>query len=182
MTTMARPGSSRVFIHEDQVQAYIREGGEARQAVNDVARAGRELARTYLRLGKYGSRNGNHVRSGRLYGGTNWNRAKDTGPLTAKAEVYNNAKHVWYFIEGTRGTIRPKGQWGFMLVPRKVGVPQRSPATKGAGSELYLAWRGRNKKGVRGFYRAKKVRGQRAKPFLQDAVDAALEAWEHGAG
>lgn len=182
---MARPASHRIFIHESQVQAFIREGGEARAAVNDVARNGRALARSYLLMGRYGSRNGNHIRSGRLYGANNWNRAKDTGPLTATAEVYNNAKHYWYFAEGTKtggGTIKPKGQWGYMLVPRKVGVPQRSPASKGAGSELFAAWQGRNRKGIRGFYRAKKVRGQRAKPFLEDAVSDALNAWERGAG
>jgi hypothetical protein len=175
---MARPGSHRLFIHESEVQAYIRTGGEARDLINDIARDARLEASLILARGKYGGRNGNHIRSHRLTNANNWNRAKDTGPLTATSEFYNNAKHVWYFMEGTRGTIKGKGPWGYMLVPRRVGVPQRSSASKGAGSELYAAWSGRNKKGIKGFFQAKRVRGQKAKPFMEDALRASMKA--HG--
>lgn len=164
--------SVRVVVNDPAVQSYIRPGGEVRDLVNDLTQTAHGLARSYLLLGKYGSRNGNHIRSGRLYGGTQWRRAKDSGPLSAYATLYNNAKHVDYFMVGTRGTIRPHGP--YLLVPRKVGAMQRSAHTKGAGTELYLAWKGRNKKGVKGFFQAKKVRGQKAKPFLEDAKDAAF--------
>jgi len=166
---MARPASVRLVIHEHEVQAYIRPGGEVRDLINDIARDARTEARLILVRGKYGSKNGNHYRSGRLSGGNNWNRAKDTGPLTAASLFYNNAKHVWYFMEGTKGTIKAKGQWGYMLVPRHI-TPQYSRHSKGAGSELYAAWKGRNKKGGKGFFQAKKVRGQKAKPFMVDAL------------
>lgn len=164
--------SVRVYVNDAGVQSYIRPGGEVRDLVNDLTQEAHVLARSYLLLGKYGSRNGNHIRSGRLYGGTQWRRAKDSGPLSAYATLYNNAKHVDYFMKGTRNTIRPNGP--YLLVPRKVGAMQRSAHTKGAGSELYLAWKGREKKGYKGFFQAKKVRGQRAKPFLEDAKDAAF--------
>ena len=163
---------SRVDIHEAEVQAFIRTGGEVREILNEVVRDANRIARMYLVVNKYGGRNGSHVRSGRLLSGTHHWLAQDTGPMTAKSTLYNNAKHVRYFMEGTRGTIKPHGP--YMLVPRKVGVPQRSRASKGAGSELYAAWAGRGKKGFKGFYQAKKVSGQRAKPFLEDAKDAAL--------
>jgi hypothetical protein len=173
MITMARPASHRLFIHEHEVQAYIRTGGEARDLINDIARDARLEASLILARGTYGSRNGSHNRSGRLTSGNNWNRAKDTGPLTATSEFYNNAKHVWYFMEGTTGPIRAKGQWGYMLVPRHV-TPQYSRRSKGAGSELYEAWKGRNKKGRKGFFQAKKVRGQKAKPFMEDALRTSM--------
>jgi hypothetical protein len=164
----------RFYINDPGVQSYIRPGGEVRDLVNDLAREAHALARSYLLLGKYGSVSGNHIRSGRLYGGTNWNRAKDSGPLSAYATLYNNANHVHYFMSGTTGPITGKGPWGYMLVPRKVGAMQRSSNSKGAGSELYAAWKARGKKGYRGFYRMDEVAGQKAKPFLEDAKDAAF--------
>lgn len=170
---MARPASHRLFIHEHEVQAYIRPGGEVRDLINDIARDARTEARLILVRGKYGSRNGNHVRSGRLSGANNWNRAKDTGPLTATSVFYNNAKHVWYFMEGTRGTIKPHGP--YMIVPRKI-TPQYSRHSKGAGSELFAAWNARGRKGFKGFFQAKRVRGQRAKPFMVDALRTAMRA------
>lgn len=168
---MARPASVRIDVHEGAVQSYIRPGGNVRNLLNDIVRDSRDNSKRLLLMGAYGSRNGNHIRSGRLHGGTNINLAKDTGPLTAVATVYNNAKHVWYFMEGTRGTITPHGP--YMLVPRRV-TPQYSRHSKGAGSELFAAWDARGRKGIRGFYRAKKVSGQRAKPFMLDGYRAAM--------
>jgi len=166
--------AKRVDIHEAAVQSYIRPGGEVRDLLNDIVRDANRIARLYLVTNKYGGRNGSHVRSGRLLGGTLHRLAKDTGPLSAMSTLYNNAKHVRYFMEGTRGTILPNGP--YMLVPRKVGVPQRSARSKGAGSELYAAWNSRGRKGIKGFYQAQAVSGQRAKPFLEDAKDAAMAA------
>lgn len=170
---MARPYSHRLFIHEHDVQSFIREGGAARDVINNIARDARLEASLILARGTYGSRNGSHNRSNRLTSANNWNRAKDTGPLTATSEFYNNAKHVWYFMEGTRNTIKPKGQWGYLLVPRRI-TPQYSRASKGAGSELYAAWKGRNKKGRKGFFQAKRVRGQKEKPFMEDALRTSM--------
>jgi hypothetical protein len=174
MTTMAR-GSSRLFIHEPAVQSFIRIGGPVRGHINDVARDASIEASLILARGTYGSRNGSHNRSGRLTRGNKWNRAKDTGPLTATAEFYNNTKHVWYFMEGTTGPITATGPWGYLLVPRHPRG-QFSSRSKGAGSELYAAWKGREKKGVKGFFQAQSVAGQKPKPFMRAALRTAMRA------
>lgn len=170
---MARP----VYfdIHETQVQAFIREGGEVRNLMNKAAREAEATAKMYLVVNKYGGRNGSHVRSGRLLGGTYHNRTKDTGPLTAFFRLGSSAKHARYFILGT-GPIMGKGPYGYMLVPRRIGAPQRSPASKGAGSELYAAWKARGKKGKKGFVKRDTVSGQKGKPYLSDARRAAMAA------
>ncbi len=170
---MARP--IYYDIHETQVQAFIREGGEVRNLMNKTAREAEATAKLYLVTNKYGGRNGSHVRSGRLLGGTYHNRTKDTGPLTAFFRLGSSAKHAQYFIKGT-GPILGKGPHGYMLVPRKVGVPQRSPGSKGAGSELYAAWNARGRKGRKGFFQKDMVQGQRGKPYLSDARRAAMAA------
>ena len=162
-------------IHETQVQAFIREGGEVRQLMNKTAREAEATAKMYLVTNRYGGRNGSHVRSGRLLGGTQHNRTKDTGPLTAFYRLISAAKHAKYFIKGT-GPIMGKGPYGYMLVPRKVGVPQHSPASKGAGSELFKAWEARGRKGRKGFFQKDMVQGQRGKPYLSDANRAAMAA------
>ena len=158
-------------IHEHAVQAFIRPGGEVASLMNEAAREGERLAKFYLLVGRYGSRNGNHIRSGRLYGGTYHHRIKDTGPLTGFVRLGNSAKHAHYFIEGTPAIITGSP---YMLVPRRVGAMQRSPSSKGAGSELYASWNARGKKGYKGFFQAQQVRGQKAKPFLEDAMQDAL--------
>jgi hypothetical protein len=157
-------------IHEEEVQAFIRPGGEVNDLLNDVARDAKLLARRYILTGKYGSRHGmGHVRSGRLLGGIDHNRTKTTGPLTGYSRIYSAAKHTGYFMHGTTGPITAK-HGPYMLVPKKAGAMQRSPATKGAGHELYLAWvAGGKKRGYRGFYRPTEVSGQKKKPFLEDA-------------
>lgn len=170
---MARP----VYydVHEHQVQAFIREGGEVRQLMNKVATEAEVEARLLLARGAYGSRNGSHNRSGRLSRGVYHNRVKDTGPLQGFFRLGSKAKHSRYFIMGT-GPIMGKGPWGYMLVPRKIGVPQRSAASKGAGSELYKAWVARGKKGRKGFFQKDMVQGQRGKPFLSDARRTVMAA------
>lgn len=163
-----------LHVHEHQVQAYIRPGGEVRDLLNDIARDGEYLAKGYILRGKYGGRNGNHVRSGRLLGGIGHMRAVDSGPLTAYSRMRSSAKHTRYFHNGTPGIIFGKGPYGYLLVPRRVGAPQRSPASKGAGSELFSAWNARGRKGVKGFFQKDSVSGQRSKPFLTDARTAAM--------
>ena len=159
-------------IHENQVQAFIRPGGELRELMNKTGREAEATAKLYLVTNRYGGRNGRHVRSGRLLGGTYHNRVKDTGPLTGFYRVGASAKHARYFILGTGPAIVGSN----MLVPRKIGAPQRSPASKGAGSELYAAWNARGRKGIKGFFRMDVVSGQRGKPYLTDANRAAMAA------
>jgi hypothetical protein len=172
MTRMVkRPGNRWLVIDEMAVQSFIRTGGPVNDLLNDVARDAHIIAKGYLDVGRYGGNiSGSHNRSGRLKKGVQWNRAKDTGPLTAKARLFSTARHTPYFMEGTRAVI----EHVFMLVPKKEFFPHMT-LSKGAGTDLYRIWNAadRPKRG-RGFYRAKSVRGQRAKPFLEDAKHAAL--------
>lgn len=162
-----------VDIHEHEVHAFIEPGGEVNDILSKLAREGAMHAGWYLARGKYGSRNGSHNRSGRLTRGIYNNRAKVTGPLTGFSRIGSRAKHTEYFMYGTTGPITGKGPYGYLLVPRQT-VGQRSPGSKGAGSELYAAWNARGRKGRKGFFQAQKVSGQRAKPFLEDAKDEAM--------
>ncbi len=165
---MARP----VYfdVHETQVQAFIRPGGELRDLMNKVAREAEIESRLLLARGAYGSRHGSHNRSGRLSRSVYHNRVKDTGPLTGFFRLGASAKHARYFIKGT-GTIMGHP---YLLVPRRIGAPQRSAGSKGAGSELYTAWNARGRKGVKGFTRKDMVSGQRGKPFLSRARSKAM--------
>lgn len=151
-------------IHEEAVQSYIRPGGEVNDLLNDVAKEVKRYSYLYVL--------GGHVRSGRLLGGLYWNRAKDTGPLTAFSRAGSSAKHTRYFMDVTGPIITGHP---FMLVPKYRKAIHHSPATKGAGSELFIAWNaaGRPKRG-RGFYRAQTVAGYKAHPFLQEGLAAAL--------
>ena len=155
---MARTTSAWVDIHETEVQAFIRPGGNVNDLLNRMAGHGRRYSYLYIL--------GGHVRSGRLLGGLFSNLAKDTGPLTAFSRFGSSAKHTWYFMSDTLPTVSGSP---FMLVPKFRGTMHVSPATKGAGSDLYLAWNaaGRPKRG-RGFYRAQTVSGYRAHPFLAE--------------
>jgi hypothetical protein len=162
MTTMPRP--AWLDIHEHEVQAFIRPGGEVNDELNDLARRGKRESYLYIL--------GGHVRSGRLLGGLYSNRAKDTGPLTAYSRIGSSAKHTWYFMKDTRPTVSAKGP--YMLVPRYRGSMQLSHASKGAGSELFHAWNAAGRPRGRKFYRAETVRGYRAHPFLDIAKRAAF--------
>lgn len=162
-------------VHEHQVQAYIRPGGELRDLMNKVALEAEVESRLILARGEYGSRNGSHNRSGRLSRSVYYNRVKDTGPLQGFYRLGARASYARYFIKGT-GPIFGKGPWGYMLVPRKIGVPKRSPGSKGAGSELYAAWVARGKKGRKGFFQKDMVRGQDGKPFLSRGNRRAMSA------
>lgn len=165
---MVRRGPAWLDIHEEAVQSYIRPGGEVRELLDDLAREVKRYSWLYILDG--------HTRSGRLIGGLYSNVAKDTGPLTAFSRAGSSAAHTRYFMEETGPTIYPTGPWGYLLVPRRKNVPQMSSRSKGAGSELYAAWKAREKKGRKGFFQKQSVRGYKAHPFLQEGLDAALRS------
>ena len=163
---MVSRGPAWLDIHEHAVQAYIRPGGEVRDLLDDIAREVKRYSWLYILDG--------HSRSGRLIGGLYSNVAKDTGPLTAFSRAGSSAAHTRYFMEETGPTIYPNGP--YLLVPRRRGVPQMTSRSKGAGSELYAAWKARGKKGRKGFFQKQSVRGYGANPFLQEGLTAALRS------
>jgi hypothetical protein len=163
---MVSRGPAWLDIHEHQVQAFIRPGGEVRALVDDIAREVKRYSYLYILDG--------HWRSGRLIAGLYSNVAKDTGPLSAFSRAGSSAAHTRYFMEETGPEIYPNGP--YLLVPRKKNVPQMSSRSKGAGSELYAAWKDRGKKGGKGFFQKKSVRGYKAHPFLQEGLAIALRS------
>jgi len=158
---------NRFDIHEEEVQAFIRAGGEVNTLLTDIAQTAKREAYLFL-LG------GGHYRSGRLIDGLNYRRAIDTGPLQAASRISSSAKHTKYFMYDT-GPIITGGKFGFMLVPRHHGKqPHKSPTTKGAGSELFMSWVADGKPQARPFKRRTEVRGYIGRPFLRIARDAAF--------
>ncbi|QWY82769.1 hypothetical protein PP641_gp028 [Arthrobacter phage SilentRX] len=160
-------------IHEEAVQSYIREGGEVNNLLNDVAKEVKRLSIIYLNAGAGGSRGGGpHVRSGRLRGGLHWNRAKLEGPLQGVSRAISSAKHSLYFIEGTGDISHPN-----MVVPKNRKAPHTNLRYSGAGAEQLAKWAGRSDKQKargKGVTRKNHVRGQWAKPFLQEGLAASL--------
>lgn len=162
---------NRTDIHEAAVQSYIRAGGEVNNLLTDIARTAKNEARLYL-IGQ-GS-----YRSGRLIGGLNNRRAVDTGPLSAASRIGSSAKHTDYYMYDT-GPVITGGKYGYMLVPKhNKKQPHMSPATKGAGSELFIKWVADGKPRKRPFKRRTEVRGYKGRPFLRIARDAAFV--QHG--
>jgi hypothetical protein len=169
MTTMAEFFHiNRYDIHEHEVQAFIRKGGEVNTLLTDIAKDAKRFK--YLRL-----IGGGHIRSGRLIGGLNHRQAIDTGPLQAASRISSSAKHTTYFMYDTGPVITAKGPQGFLLVPRyNKKQPQMSPASKGAGSELFMSWKAAGKPQARPWKRRTEVRGYAGIPFMMDARDAAF--------
>ena len=156
-----------LYIHEGEVQAYIRAGGEVNNLLTEIAKDAKREMYLYL-IG------GRHYRSGRLVGGLNYRHAVDTGPLSAASRISSSAKHTKYFMYDT-GPFISGGKYGFMLVPRyNKKQPHMSPATKGAGSELFMSWVADGKPRKRPFKRRNEVRGYRGHPFMRIARDAAF--------
>lgn len=161
---MVSRGPAWLDIHEEEVRAYLLPGGEINDLLNDLAREVKRYSWLYILDG--------HSRSGRLIGGLYSNVTKSTGPLSAYSRAGSSAAHTRYFMEVTGPRIYPNGP--YLLVPRRKGVPQMTSRTKGAGSELYEAWKGRGKKGVKGFFQKESVKGYGSNPFLQLGLSAAL--------
>lgn len=165
--------SVRVDIHEGQVQAFIRPGGEVDELLWEIARDTREYGKAYVAAG--------HVRSGRLLRSIRANRPVPTGPLQAASKAYANARHAIYFHEGTTGPITGRPH---LVVPKRRGVAHTNTAYSGAGAQLLGEYgkgkkdaRGRKRQG-KGVWRPDAVRGQRSKPFLRDGLRLAMA--KHG--
>jgi hypothetical protein len=155
---------SRLDIHEEAVQSYIREGGEVNDLLNDVAKGGYTYSRVYISNG--------HMRSGRLFRGQFWNRAKLEGPLQGVARFGSSAKHTLYFHDGTGRITHPN-----MIVPRNRHAAHTNLAFRGAGEEQLAKWKGRTdrqKARGKGVWFLNSVSGQRAKPFLVEGLAVSL--------
>lgn len=163
---------SRTDIHENAVQAFIREGGEVAELLNKVSKGVKVYSIEYIA--------GKHERSGRLLRSLWWNRTKLEGPLTGFARAGASARHAIYFHDGTAGngagyiTGHPH-----MVVPKRRGVAHTNIAFSGAGAQKLAEWGSRSTKQQakgKGVFRADKVRGQRAKPFLKEGLAASMAA------
>lgn len=156
-------------IHEEAVQSYIREGGEVNKLLNDVAQGTFHHSQRYISNG--------HTRSGRLFRGLFWNRAKLTGPLQGVARAGSSAKHTLYFHEGTAGNGAGYIVSKNMIVPRNRHAAHTNLAFKGAGAEQLAKWSKRSatqqERGM-GVKFKNQVRGQRAKPFLKEGLAVSL--------
>lgn len=165
---MARPVfvRTRVDIHDHVVQEYIRAGGEVHDLISDMSQDIANYGRSYVAKG--------HVRSGRLLKSIKWARPKDTGPWEATGRASSNARHTLWFHDGTRAIITGHPH---LVVPKRRGVPNMNVAFSGAGAELLHAF-GTGRSRHKGVWRPDAVRGQRAKPFLQQGLRYAFA--KHG--
>lgn len=163
---------SRTDIDESAVQAFIREGGEVADLLNNVSKGVKVYSVAYISAG--------HVRSGRLLGSLWWNRTKLEGPLQGVARAGSSAKHAIYFHDGTAGngagyiTGHPH-----MVVPKNRKAAHTNIAFSGAGAQKLAESGSRSTKQQargKGVFRADKVRGQRAKPFLTEGLAASMAA------
>lgn len=155
-------------IHEEPVQSYIRPGGPVAHLLDDVARGTKAYSVAYISAG--------HVRSGRLLRSLFWNRAKLDGPLQGVARAGASAKHAVYFHEGTGPWIKGHPH---MVVPKSRRAAHTNIAFSGAGAQKLAEWGSRSQKHQargKGVFRADLVRGQRAKPFLQEGLAASMAA------
>ena len=150
-------------IDDAAVQSFIRGNGEVAVELNDVAKGVKTYSAAYISAG--------HVRSGRLLRGLWWNRTKATGPLQGVARAGSSARHTLYFLEGTAENGAGYIHHPNMVVPKR-RTAHTNPAFSGAGAQLLAQNAGR--KGGKGVKRMDRVRGQRAKPFLEEGLAASL--------
>lgn len=151
-------------VDESAVQSYIRPGGAVNDLLNDVARGGYRYSQAYISDG--------HIRSGRLFRGQFWNRAKLEGPLQGVARFGSSANHTLYFHDGTGTIVHPN-----MIVPKNRHAAHTNLRFRGAGAEQLAKWKGRSARQQqrgRGITFKNRVSGQRAKPFLTQGLAVSL--------
>lgn len=154
-------GPVRFHVHERQVGAYIIPGGEVNDLIWDVAKSTRDIAKVTA-----------PKRTTKLARSTRANRPKPTGLLRASSLVYNNAGHVLHVHDGTPA-ISAKGK-GYLTIPRTsyAGGP-----TNPSGSLLRRSWikaGGYVGGGDKPYFTTRLVAGQKAQPFLANALSAAM--------
>lgn len=166
MTRISRSGGGQGWldIHEDEVRAFIRDGGEVAELLNAIAQETEAYGRAYISKG--------HMRSGRLLRGLYNNRVKPEGPLTAFSRAGGRARHTIYFHEGTTNPTA-KGPLGFLIIPRSRRAANTITAFKGAGTERLAQYKSGAEK-TKGVIGRKSVRGQRSKPFLKEGLAVAM--------
>lgn len=160
-----------VNVDESAVRSFIRTGGAVADQLDDVARGVKTFSIEYISTGQ-GKTPGRatHIRSGRLLRSLWINKTKAEGPLTGVARAGSNARHVLYFHNGTPSIISHPN----MVVPKRPGVAHTNLSFAGAGSQK-LHENAEKKRG-KGVKRRDWVRGQHAKPFLEEGLTAALVA------
>jgi hypothetical protein len=157
---------TRVDIHDHSVQAFIRAGGEVNNLIFDINQDTANYGKSFVAKG--------HVRSGRLLKGIQPLRPHMTGVWEATGRTTSKARHTIFFHDGTTAIITGHPH---LVVPRNRGVAHTSTRFSGAGAQLLHAF-GNGKGKHKGVFRPDAVRGQRAKPFLQEGLRYAFA--KHG--
>lgn len=159
--------TSRLEIHDGVISLYVMPGGEVDGEVNSVVKNARRLAEHFA-----------PERSGALKRGIKSAHAVPYHPLKTSGRVSSTARHTLWVHDGT-SRIYPHGP--YLLVPKGAGRATDSTTRNGgAGTQLYRQWKGRGKKGARLFGRLESVRGQRAQPFLAEALVTAMGMYRGG--
>lgn len=135
-------------VHENAVMSYMT---EVNDLVWDVLRTTRELAQLYVP-----KRTTNLMRSIRA------SRPKPSGIYQSSGTCSASMGYALYVHDGVSGWISPK-RGKYLTVPHVPG-PLSGSALKAAGGS------GRGKL----YFLAKEIRGQRAQPFLADALGDAI--------
>lgn len=141
-------------VHEGAVLSFMDPGDVVDDLVWDVTRTARDLAILYA-----------PVRTGRLKANIRASRPKRTGIYENAATVTANVGYALYVHDGT-GRIYPKNG-KYLTVPIRVGSV--------SGADIRAQFASNRRAGdSRGYFLAKSVSGQRAQPFLAEALSTAM--------
>lgn len=147
-------------VHEHKVQEFLMPGQPVNNVVHRVALDSRRIARTMI-----------HNRTGALSRGIQVNRPAPYGLLKISSLVFTRTKHAMWVHEGTK-EIRPKKR-------RMLTVPKHAQMNglNLSGGTLRKQWRaskGHDFPAGKPYFTARKIRGQRANPYLRVGMEVAI--------
>ena len=134
-------------VHESTVLSYME---NVEDLVWDTLRTTRDLAKLYA-----------PARTGRLRQSIRATRPRRNGVYTYSGTCSASVKHALWVHDGVPGRIYPK-RGKYLTVPKMKGAVSGATLRKGGGPRMY--------------WLAKSVRGQRAQPFLADALKDSMAA------
>lgn len=144
-------------VHEGAVASYMDPGDAVDDLVWDVTKTTRDLAILYA-----------PSRTGKLKSSIRASRPKRRGLYTNASDVSASAGYALYVHDGTSRIFPKRGK--YLTVPSQRGVLSGAQI-RGEGN--------RRPGDARQYYLARSVRGQRAQPFLADALKVALRSNSH---
>lgn len=145
-------------VHEGAVASFMNPGDAVDDLVWDITQTTRDLAILYA-----------PKRKGTLKRSIRASRPKRTSLYKNQSNVTANAAHALWVHDGVSGRIYPKGG-KYLTVPLREGTL--------SGSDI-RAGRNRRKGDARPFWLATSVRGQKAQPFLAEALGVAMRSNAH---